>query len=274
MDRNTAQANWAGDEAKIIESVLTSYDFEPDIANVQAKTYSETEQLNQRGTDFAFLNKLASENGVDFWITYEAGDANPLTGATDITEVAHFKISPPVPDNVPFDISSFELVTDDQTPSFRVNVLDGKCPNVNLFTAEIDNERPNQASGTAVDVASGDTADTQSTPDPSTTDSGSTVEAVDGVTRTIAPVGPGGGEDQQRRQDAVLREASWFIEASVSTSQHMLNAVLIPHTIIDVIGAGAQYSVSYQVKSVTHVINAADHMMDVKLRSNVLGEAA
>jgi hypothetical protein len=274
MDRTTIQANWTGDEARIVESILRSYDFEPDIANVQDKTYSETDQLNQRGTDFAFLNKVASENGVDFWISYEAAAANPITGDQEIAETAHFRISPPVPDGGTFDIREFTLSPTDDAPTLRVNVQGDLCPNVNTFTAEIDAERPNQANGEAVDVTGGDTTTASSQSDPSTQGDGPTVSALDGVTRTIAPAGPGDGDDQHRRQEAALREASWFVEGTVSTSAHMLGAVLAPHDLIAVEGAGAQYSIPYQVKAVTHVINAADHMMDAKLRSNFLGEAA
>lgn len=271
MDRETIQANWAGAEAQIIESVLTYYTFTPDIANIQSKTYTDTDQLNQRGTDLAFLNKIASENGVDFWISYELASADSTTGAQAIVETAHFRISPQVPDNNSFSIADFQLSAEESDPTLRVNVNSSQCPNVNSFNAEIDAERPNQASGQAVDVSSGDTADANSTSQPSTQGEGPTIDSIDGVTRTIAPAGPGNGEDQQRRQDAALRAASWFVSADVSTSAHMLGGVLVPHQIIQVVGAGERYSIPYQVKAVTHVINGSDHLMDVKLRSNFIG---
>ncbi|WP_270731615.1 hypothetical protein [Shimia sp. Alg240-R146] len=273
MDRETFQVNWAGPEKDIVTSVLQGYDFQPDVKNVQDKTYDDEEQLNQRGTDFAFLNKLASENGVDFWISYETSDPNPLTGESEITEHAHFRISPEVPDGA-FDIGGFELIPNDDTPSFRVNVLGDDCPNVNLFTAEVDAERPNAANGQGVDLADGAEEDAASEESAETQGDGPTLSLVDGVQRTVAPAGPGTGEDQTRRQDAMLRASSWFVEAKVSTSAHMLGAILSPHDIIDVKGAGPEYSIPYQVKSVIHVINAADHLMDVTLRSNFIGEAA
>ncbi|MEM9332930.1 MAG: hypothetical protein AAGA53_16535 [Pseudomonadota bacterium] len=273
MDRETFQVNWAGPEKDIISSVLSGYDFVPDVKNVQDKTYDEENQLNQRGTDFAFLNKLASENGVDFWISYEVEPPNLFTGDSTITEHAHFRISPEVPDGA-FSIGGFSLLPQDDGPSFRVNVIGDECPNVNLFTADIDAERPNAAEGQAVDLASASEENAASEESAETQGDGPTLKLVDGVTRTVAPAGPGGGEDQTRRQEAALRAASWFVEAKVSTSAHMLGAVLSPHDLIDVVGAGAEYSIPYQVKAVTHVITAADHMMDVVLRSNFVGEAA
>jgi hypothetical protein len=268
MDRETVQANWVGPEAQIVESMLSFYTFTPDVANIQSKTYTATEQLNQRGTDFAFLNKIASENGVDFWISYK------LLSGNQILETAHFRISPEVPDNALFAISDFLLTPLDSAPTFRINVQGEQCPNVNSFKAEIDAERPNQANGQAVDVGTADTGDASSTPDPATQGDGPTIDGLDGVNRSIIPAGPGNGEDQQRRQDAALRAASWFVSADVSTSAHMLGGVLVPHQIIQVEGAGERYSIPYQVKAVTHVINASDHMMDVKLRSNFIGGSA
>jgi len=49
----------------------------------------------------------------------------------------------------------------------------------------------------------------------------------------------------------------------------MLGAVLKPHDVVPVEGIGSELSGPYQVTSVTHVINAADHFMDIKLRSNI-----
>ncbi len=271
MDRSTVQANWSGPEARIVESVLTSYDFAPDIANVEGRTWTEQEPLNQRGTDLAFLNKIASENGVDFWIGYAPGSPDPLTGRVEIAETAHFRISPPVAEGVPFDIGEFALSPGDDAPTLRVNVQGDRCPNVNSFTAEIDSERPNAGRSQGVDAAAGETDSASSQSAPATQGDGPTITAIDGVTRTIAVTGPGGGEDQRRRQEAALRAASWFVEGTVSTSAHMLGAVLTPHEIVRVEGAGAAWSIPYQVKSVTHVVNGADHLMDVKLRSNFVG---
>ena len=276
MDRETVQASWEGPEADIVRSVLTggSYQFEANIANVQSKTYTAQELLNQRGTDLAFLNKIAGENGVDFWISYETASPDPVSGAYDITETAHFRISPEVPEDEPFDIGEFSLLPgDSELPAFRINVPQDQCPNVTAFDVSVDNERPNQASGATVDAETGETVETTNTPDPATTTDGQTLEAVDGVTRTIVVSGPGDAADQSRRNDAALRTASWFVEATVSTSSHLLRSFVIqPYNIINVEGAGTRYSIPFQVKAVTHVINAADHMMDVKLRSNILGE--
>jgi hypothetical protein len=51
----------------------------------------------------------------------------------------------------------------------------------------------------------------------------------------------------------------------------MLGSVLLPHDEVKVQGLGPDHSGLYQVKAVTHVINAADHFMDLQLRRNAFG---
>lgn len=275
MDRATVQATWEGDEAQIVTAILQGYGFAPDVSDVQSKTYTQTEQLNQRGTDLAMLDKIASENGVDFWITYAVSPPPPLPPGSGygIEETAHFRISPEVPGDEPFDIAEFVLdPLDADAPSLRISVPEGECPNVNAFNAQVDAERPNAAQGAAIDADSGETEATRTTADPSTAGEGRTLDAIDGVTRTIVTSGPGDSTDQQRRDDAALREASWFAEATVSTSAQLLKRRIIrPHQIVNVTGAGRRFSIPWQASAVTHVVTASDHMMDLTLRTNFLG---
>jgi hypothetical protein len=51
----------------------------------------------------------------------------------------------------------------------------------------------------------------------------------------------------------------------------MLGGVLRPHDEVEVKGLGKEDDGFYQVRAVTHVINAADHFMDLELRRNALG---
>ncbi|NJK31388.1 MAG: hypothetical protein HC927_02630 [Deltaproteobacteria bacterium] len=50
----------------------------------------------------------------------------------------------------------------------------------------------------------------------------------------------------------------------------MLGRVLQPHELVWVDGAGCKVNSAYQVSDVTHVINPAEHWMDVSLRTNAL----
>jgi hypothetical protein len=52
-----------------------------------------------------------------------------------------------------------------------------------------------------------------------------------------------------------------------------LNAIVAPHEIVTVSGAGAIDSGDYFVKAVTHTIDSAMHKMRVELLRNALGGA-
>jgi hypothetical protein len=42
--------------------------------------------------------------------------------------------------------------------------------------------------------------------------------------------------------------------------------------VVEVEGLGSAHSGPYQIKAVTHVINAAEHFMDLVLRRNAIGK--
>ena len=270
MDRETIQANWQGNEQNIVQSLLTAYGFKTDVKIPDPKVYDEDSQLNQRGTDLDFLEKLSAESGVSLWIEYDLAQPVLKGGAYKFDETAHFKISPTNKSDSLFSLANRILPSSDEPPSFRLSVGETECPNVNKFEAEIDFERPTKAEGTHIDDASGETNEAKGKGDDNQVlKPGKVLPKISGVSRKIMPVTPGDGDKQTRQSDAALREASWYIDADVSTSVQMLKYVLIPHDVIKVSGASAELSVHYQVKSVVHVVNAADHMMDVKLRSNI-----
>ena len=261
MDRLAVTANWQGNGADIISSILSSYDFNPDVSDIDSE-YTETEQLNQSGTDLSFLNKIINEHGLNFWIEYEVDSVNQANGQYSVNQTAIVKISPP--DEGATDLTLLPI--DNQEASFRVNVIQSQCPNVNVFSAEVDTEVPNARLG-----QNNETESHESEQRTEAIGEGQTITEVGGAVRTIPRNSPGTEEDRQLRERSTLREASWFVEASVSTSVHMYGKTIHPHSIILVEGAGNTLSVPYQVKSVTHVVNASDHMMDIKLRSNTLG---
>ena len=270
MDRLPVQAKWTGPHDGIVKGLLAQYQFTPDVAYVTGSADEQDHQLNQSGTDFAFLNKMATDHGVDFWLTYEA---SIVAGTAVVSETAHYKISPPLAGELPGAIGGFSLLPTEDGPVFRLTTGSYACPTVNSFNGEADLERPTSAQTGAVDPAGGGTSDQGTEADPDTQEDGPTLSDF-GATRTLQAPGPGPTEDQIRRQEAALRAAAWFVEGSASTSTELLHHIVIPHQIIRVEGAGPQLSIPYQVKQVTHVINGVAHMMDIKLRSNFMGAAA
>lgn len=271
MDRVPISAKWTGAHQGIVEGLLSHYDFTPDVADVEGTADEQDNQLNQSGTDFAFLNKMASEHGVDFWVTYDAANEGAMAL---VEETAHFKISPPLAGALPGALGGFTLLPEEGSPVFRLNAVGDDCPTVSSFEAEADLERPTSGEVSTVEPGGEETPEQPVSETPSTQGSGPTVETLGDVQRTITTAGPGSSEEQTRRQQAALRAAAWFVEGKASTSTELLHAIVIPHDIIAVEGAGPRLSIPYQIKAVTHVINGVAHMMDIKLRSNFLGEAA
>jgi hypothetical protein len=161
------------------------------------------------------------------------------------------------------------LLATPNLPSLRVNVPPDDCPNVTSFQIDTDTERANSSGGLAVNPRTGKLERTQVINPQPGLDGGPTLPQIDGVTRTICVTSAGGTDELQAKQEAALVEAGWFVEATASTTAHMLGALVKPHDVVPVEGIGTELSGPYQVTSVTHVINAADHFMDIRLRSNI-----
>jgi hypothetical protein len=87
--------------------------------------------------------------------------------------------------------------------------------------------------------------------------------------RFIVPTPQGGASETRRVNMAALREAGFFVKAEISTTAHLLRAVLLPHQVVAVEGVGGRNgSTPFLVAEVTHVINGVGHFMDAKLETN------
>jgi hypothetical protein len=268
MDRLCVQAVWNGVLASdAATKILDAYHLNPQV-EATTKQYSDKgHTLNQRGTDLAFIEQIGRENGYELWIEYD-DIAKPDTKAgtpLNISETTKLQPSPPRNGGLAPPI----LLAPPNAPFLRVNVPPEDCPNVTSFQIDTDTERANSSGGLAVNPRTGKLERTQVINPQPGLDGGPTLKQIDGVTRTICVTSAGGTDELEAKQKAALVEAGWFVEATASTTAHMLGSVLKPHDIVPVEGIGAELSGPYQVQSVTHVINAADHFMDIKLRSNI-----
>ena len=266
MDRLCIQAAWRGLASTAATQILAAYGFVPDVQPT-TKLYSDADHtLNQRATDLGFVEQIARETGFELWLEYDTTPPAPVPGAPlAIVETAKLQASPPRNAGPAPPV----LLAPPNAPSLRVNVPPDQCPNVTAFQVDTDTERANAASGAAVNPRTGKLDRTQATnPQPGIGD-GPTLVEIDGVKRTLCVTTAGGADELQDKQEAALAEVGWFVEASASTTAHMLGSLLKPHDVVPIEGIGTELSGPYQVKAVTHVINAADHFMDVKLRSNI-----
>jgi hypothetical protein len=230
---------------------------------------------NLRSTDLAFIRRIARDCNLHFWIEYKClrNGLDRSGQSLKVEEQANLKSSPARPPDAPAGpvrVDQIKLVPTVKV-KLRVNVEKEQCPNVTAFDLTMDPERPNRFTGTAINDTDA-LPYSVSPPDPQPT------IIKDGQrfagckeTRDLCITTAGNQDELQYKAEAALTEAGWFVDATASTTAHMLGGVLLPHDVVEVEGLGQEHSGPYQVKAVTHVINAADHFMDIQLRRNAIG---
>lgn len=276
LDRQCFRHAWEGRASEVAERILSFYRFEAKVEQTN-RVYSERDgTLNQRGSDLAFLNRIATLNNLAFWLDYECGSngLDPTGQRLEIRERAHLEPSPPRPaDSSGAAPGPADVVLSPTTDlRLRVNVSAEQCQNVTSFELEQRTENPNRFEGTALndrDVRI-DRVTAEDRQPPVRRD-GRTLRDLTGQERVICVTAPGDQQELQPRGESAMTHAGWFLTATASTTAHMLGGVLVPHDVIEVDGLGRRHSGAYQIESVTHVINAADHRMDFSLRRNAVG---
>jgi hypothetical protein len=269
MGRVGVQDVWTGKASAAAATVLAGYDFTPDVEETRIDYADAEHALNQRGTDLAFIEDIARKNNLEFWLDYQAS-ATPA-GVTVDAVTARLRSSPPRaaagPPAAPVLVADAGLAIDIQPPP-------GKCVTVTRFDARIDFERPNAARGFAQAMGSGDATTSDATaPDAPVNPAAATIDRIHRSTRTALAPAITDPVEQELAAQAQLTEAAWFVEVDCSSTLNLLGFAVVPHQIIEVRHAGPRLSGPYQVKTATHVINAADHFMDFKLRANGLSDA-
>jgi len=277
MDRLCFRHAWEGLASEAAETVLSSYGFRTEV-QATTRQYSERDgTLNQRGSDLAFLNRIARLNNLVLWLAYECSldGLDPARRRLEVHETAYLRSSPPRPADSPSAPTSPAQVPLAPTTELRlrVNVEKDRCQNVTAFEMDMNVERPNRFEGGALDHRDV-TEDTTSLEDgqPPVRSDGQRLRDLTGRDRQICITSPGDLQELRPRAEAAVTEAGWFLNATASTTAHMLGGVLVPHAVIEVEGLGRRHSGAYQVASVTHVVTAADHRMDLRLRRNSLGK--
>jgi hypothetical protein len=270
MNRVGVQATWQGFASDAAKAILGEYGFVYDVQQTR-KPHTEPQGLSQRSTDLAFLEDIARRNVMELWIDYPPV-TDIGTGGIACNYTVKLKTSPYV--------REFELLakppvlTPDAGYFIDVHPPPGTCVRVTRFETRADFERPNAATGVALSQETGETTENSAEPalEP-TTEDWTTLRQIDGVRRVPIEDPNPDPDDQYLAQQALLTEAAWFVEVNASSTLELLDFVVRPHMIVTVKYAGDRLTGAYQVKSATHVINAADHFMDFKLRANGLREA-
>jgi hypothetical protein len=277
LDRVCVQAAWTGRASDIARQILSQAFTDLNIEDTTRVYESGRETLNQRDTDLAFVNRLARRNNLHLWVTYDAA-RSPLGGGLRITETANFASSPRRPtsgalgDALSALTSALPLAP--TTPlELRVHVPPSQCPNVVAFQVNTDTSRPSRYRAGAMQIQDPDpTTIDASDPQPRAGQGAQRLGQLGNVTRELCMPGAADPQDTQTRGEAALTEAGWFVQATASTTRHLLGGVLKPHDVITVVGVGPRLGrAAFRIKQVTHVINAAEHYMDTALEGNGLG---
>jgi hypothetical protein len=277
LDRVCVQAAWTGRASDVARQILGQA-FDAVEAEDTTQVYEPGRTtLNQRDTDLAFLSQIALRNNVHVWITYDAS-RSPLGGGLQITETANFASSPRRPQGGALGgaldaLASAVQLMPTTDLELRVHVPSDQCPNVTAFQVNTDTNRPSSYRTGAMQTEDVDPGTTEaSDPQPPAGGGAQRLGQLGGVTRELCMPGAGDPQDTQIRGEAALTEAGWFVQATVSTTRHLLGGVLNPHDVISAVGVGPQLGrAAFRVKQVTHVINAAEHFMDAALEGNGLG---
>lgn len=184
---------------------------------------------NQRSTVLAFIYRIARDCNLHFWIEYECprNGLDPSGQSLQVEEQANLKSSPPRPKDAPagpIPADQIKLVPTVQV-KLRVNVEKEQCQNVTAFDLTMDPERPNQFTGTAIDDTDAQPHSVSPTdPDPTIIKGGQRFAGCK-EPRDLCITTAGNQDELQCKAEAALTAAGWFVDATASTTAHMLGGV-------------------------------------------------
>ena len=242
MDRETKATVWSNvTDSTAVSTIVSTYGFAPDVDST-ATTHAETKHaLVQRESDLRFVRRLARRNGRLFWVT-----CNPQG-----IETAHFK-RPSVNGTVAGDLT--------------INLA---APSVEVVDIAWDVERPTSTTARELDLNTASAIDGSITGSPLPPLASVKFASIVTDARQVhvtAPVDDAG--DLQKRSEAALIDAGFFVRVTCRTTLHVLGALVRPFTIVNLRGAGRRHSGKYLCAAVRHFIDAAEHRMDLELLRN------
>ncbi len=248
MDREIKSVVWTDvTDGDTVTSIAGNYGLTADVATTDTTHLEDKHSLVQRETDLNFVKRLARKNGCYFWITSDTNDV----------ETAHFQR--PQLDGDP---------AGDLTINFD-------NPTIQQLDIQWDVERPTSVEGSQVDLDSLDNLDGDVSQTPQTILGAQKLLDITGDTRTMHVSSPADdAAEMQAKSEGALIEADWFIRASCTTNINVLGFMVRANTVVNLKGAGSRHSGKYLVSAVRHIIDAADHKMEIELVRNGWGSAA
>lgn len=228
--------------------------------------------LNKRSTDDTFIRRIACSYNLHYWVEYGCKQNGQLL---EVEETVNLKSSPSRPKDAPTKPISVDQIKLTPTVSvkLRVNVDKDQCQNVTTFDLKMNSERPSQFKDKSINDNKVKIHDVeiQQNPQQVIVKGGRRLTDDCVKPRNVCIITAGNPEELHCKAESALTAAGWLLEATANTTAHMLGGILMPHDVIEVEGLGNKHSGPYQVKAVTHVINASDDLMEVQLRRNAVG---
>lgn len=222
------------------------YKFTPIVDVTKWKRQENEQTLIQRATDIQFLQQLAQRNGFECYVE--------TNGATGVVE------------------GHFHAPRLNQTAQGVLSVNMRDATNVNSFHASFDMLRPATAQSNNIDVSSRDSQQSQVT-NAQQSSLGKNTALSSQQQRRLLPSGTGlarTGELQAYTQALVDRSAL-AITAQGELNTVAYGAILRAKRPVSVRGAGQQFSGTYYVESVNHILTADSYKQNFTLRRNALG---
>lgn len=225
-------------DSDIVAAILGGYGLAVDARATATVHAAATTTVVQRGSDLAFVRRLARRNGYEFYIA---------------------------PDDAGTPTASFKPPQLDGTPQKTLAIQFGDDSNLRAFEAKLTGRKPLAVKTAQLDVASGTvngaTVTAADYPPLGASDAGALVGGPLGALvtasenlaemRVLGAPSADPGELQALAQ-AVRDEASWIVSASGEVNAEAYGSVLRPHATVLVKGAGKAYSGTYYVVRVVH----------------------
>jgi phage protein D len=235
-------------DSDVANAIFTSadYKFTPIVDTTTWRRQEDDQTMIQRGTDMQFLQELASRNGFEVYV-----ETNQLTGVVE----GHFH-------KPRFDVPPQGVLS--------VNMRD--ATNVNSFNTRFDMLRPSTAEATNLDIETLSDQRAQATRSRLTTLGSETalsphrprrvLSSHTGLTRT--------GELQAYAQ-VVADQSALAITAEGELNTVAYGGLMRAKRPILVRGAGTQFSGTYYVERVHHVLSGDSYKQNFTLRRNATG---
>ncbi len=226
-------------DSDIVQQIVAAYGVAVQADSTPTVHQQDDTTIIQRGTDIQFVRDLARRNGVEFYFETDK----------DSGEVQAFFRAPNL----------------EGTPQPDLAIQFGEQSNLQKFSVRLEGQRPTAVQTAQMDISSAspntaEVSDTQfarlgATDDNTLITGGASTAAANASPQILVLGAPSSDPTElQTMAQAVRDEAAWFLHASGEINSDAYGAVLRPHRLVLIKGAGTQYSGKYYVTRVVHEI--------------------